>query len=99
MKGDITYYSNHNTYLFYSRYMCPTNYNPSDYIMHLSQTETQESLLAKGIFDLSFTNKISDSSELSQVHSFPPLLHFLLPSPPPPTHLTLPVPLPPFLLL
>lgn len=30
--------------------MCPTNYNPSDYIMHLSQTETQESLLAKGMF-------------------------------------------------
>ena len=32
------------------RYLCPTNYNPADYIMHLSQTETQEALLAKGMF-------------------------------------------------
>ena len=35
------------------RYVCPNNYNPSDFVMHLSQTETLEMLSEKGMFQLS----------------------------------------------
>jgi ABC-type multidrug transport system permease subunit len=32
-------------------YECPQNYNPADYVMYLSQTESTESLTKKGVFD------------------------------------------------
>ena len=31
-------------------YVCPANYNPSDFVMHLSQTETMESVESTGLF-------------------------------------------------
>jgi hypothetical protein len=34
-------------------YDCPMNYNPSDFVMHLSQTESQEIMESKGMFLLS----------------------------------------------
>lgn len=43
----------HLCFLINVRYECPNNYNPSDFVMLLSQTETQEALAEKGMFQLS----------------------------------------------
>ena len=42
----------HICFKFYFRYECPNNYNPADFVMLLSQTETQEVLAEKGMFQL-----------------------------------------------
>ena len=36
------------TYFTGFGYVCPNNYNPSDFVMHLSQTEEMSILEAKG---------------------------------------------------
>ena len=77
---------------YFSRfgYDCPTNYNPSDFVMHLSQTESQEVLAEKGMFDfasqrrLSNAGKINDECSLTLSLTFPPAqlflaLHFFIP--------------------
>lgn len=59
------------------RYDCPNNYNPSDFVMHISQTETHEILSEKGMFQLSAERKRSltgaihpsITSDLSEAHS------------------------------
>jgi hypothetical protein len=43
------------------RYECPLNYNPSDFVMHLSQTESHEILMEKGMFQLSADGEKSTS--------------------------------------
>ena len=42
----------HICFKFYFRYECPNNYNPADFVMLLSQTESQEILAEKGMFQL-----------------------------------------------
>ena len=44
-------------------YDCPTNYNPSDFVMHLSQTESQSVLQTKGMFDFSAQRKLSNAGK------------------------------------
>ena len=50
------------------RYECPNNYNPSDFVMHLSQTETQEILAEKGMFQLSAERVRSQSGRRHQMN-------------------------------
>lgn len=40
-------------------YDCPVNYNPSDFVMHLSQTESHSVLQEKGMFDFTAERKLS----------------------------------------
>jgi ABC-type multidrug transport system permease subunit len=51
-KGEIFYQGPVNQIVnYFSKfdYICPSNYNPSDYVMFLIQTESQETLNAKGV--------------------------------------------------
>lgn len=58
-EGNIFYQgSSANLVSYFSQfgYNCPTNYNPADYVMLLSQTESMESIEKSGIMDI---NKVS----------------------------------------
>ena len=51
-KGEIFYQGQVKTIVDYFNkfdYVCPANYNPSDYVMFLIQTETDETLTSKGV--------------------------------------------------
>ena len=52
---------------YFSRfgYDCPTNYNPSDFVMHLSQTESQEVLAEKGMFDFASQRRLSNAGKIN----------------------------------
>ena len=52
-----------------SRYDCPNNYNPSDFVMHISQTETQETLSEKGMFQLKAERERSLSGAIHHIAS------------------------------
>ena len=40
-------------------YSCPTNFNPSDYVMTLSQVETFESLEASGLLKVFYLHVVN----------------------------------------
>ena len=63
-----------------SRYDCPNNYNPSDFVMHISQTETQETLSEKGMFQLSAERERSLTGAIHHIssHHMIPILNALL---------------------